>query len=76
MMIDDAPDPILRTVSQLPVLIPDQRRAERLRERCRAKLARRAPENEGRLSQALIAALCLVYLSAVVHDVLRLRGML
>lgn len=72
MMIDDASDPILRSVGRLPVLTPDDRRAERLRARCRAKLARRAEPKERTFGHALIAGLCLIYLSAVVYDVIRL----
>ena len=68
-------DPILRNVSRLPVLPPDDRRAERVRARCRARLAQRAPEKKSELGHALFAGFCLAYLSAVVHDVLRLRGM-
>ena len=68
------PDPILRGASQLPLLIPNERRAAQLRARCHARLARRAPETRG-FGPAAVAGFCLLYLSAVVHDVLRIRGM-
>ncbi len=75
MMFNDASDPLLRDVSGLPVLSPDHRRAERVRARCRARLERPAPGKKGALGHAVFAGLCLAYLSAVVLDVLRLRGM-
>ena len=73
MTTDHDTDPILRSVSRLQTLTPDEGRAERLRARCRARLRRRAPEKARRFGPALIAGLCIVYLSAIVHDVLRLR---
>lgn len=75
MMTDDTSDPILLSVSRLSVLKPDEQRAERLRARCRSRLARRAPEPRRGYGPALLAGFCLLYLSAVVHDVLRLRGL-
>ncbi len=74
MTLDHDTDPLLRSVSHLQVLTPDEGRAERLRARCRARLAQRAPANNPRFVPALITGLCLVYLSAIVHDVLRLRA--
>ena len=73
-MIDNTSDPILQRLSRLPVLASDQTRAERLRARCRARLDRQAPPSRQVFGPALIAGLCLLYLSALVHDVLRLRG--
>ena len=69
-MIHD--DPLCRRVSQLTVLTPDERRAERLRARCRAKLAARAPRTRRPFAPAVFAGLCLLYLSAIVRDVLQL----
>jgi len=69
------PDPILRGAGRLPVLIPNEQRAARLRARCRARLARRTPEKARGFGPAAVAGLCLLYLSAVVHDVLRFRSM-
>lgn len=73
MTIDHDTDPILRSVRQLPMLAPDRGRADRLRARCRARLEHRGAVKDRRLGPALIAGLCLLYLSAIVHDVLRLR---
>ena len=70
-MIED--DPVLRRVSELTVLSSDSRRAERLRSRCRAALEQRPPVKRQRLGPALLAGLGLIYLSALVHDVLLLR---
>jgi len=73
-MVDDE-DPVLRGISELTVLTPDARRAAVLRERCRARL-RRAPEPRRTLGPALFGSLCVLYLAALVLDVLRLRGVL
>jgi hypothetical protein len=75
VIVDDASDPVLRSISRLPVLTPDERRAAQLRERCRAQM-RRAPKPERRLGRVLFTGLCVLYLFALVLDVLRLRGML
>ncbi len=72
-MIED--DALLRQVGRLTVLTSDEQRAGRLRARCRARLAGRAPQPSHRLGPAVLAGLCLLYLSAVVHDVLQLQGM-
>ena len=56
----------------LVVLTPDERRAERFRERCRSQM-RPAPE-PGVLGPVLFTGLCVSYLLALVLDVLRLRG--
>lgn len=73
-MVDDK-DPVLRGISELTVLIPDARRAAVLRERCRARL-RRTSEPRRTLGPALLGSLCVVYLAALVLDILRLRGVL
>jgi hypothetical protein len=69
-------DLLLRQVSQLTVLTPDERRAEHLLVRCRARLARRRAAPRQGYGPALLAGFCVLYLSAIVHDVLRWRGML
>jgi hypothetical protein len=69
--VDDASDPVLRSISRLAVLTPDERRAARLRKRCRAQM-RRAPKPVRRLGPVLFTGLCVLYLSALVLDVLRL----
>lgn len=73
-MIQD--DALLRQVGRLTVLTSDEQRAGRLRARCRASLARRAPQPSRRLGPAVLAGLCVLYLSAVVHDVMQLRNLL
>ena len=75
MIGDDASDPVVRRISRLPVLIPDDRRAAQVRARCRARM-QRAPQARRVLGQALFTGLCVLYLSALALDVLRLRGML
>lgn len=69
-------DRILRQVSQLTVLTPDERRAERLRARCRARLAPRPSRTPRLFGPAAFAGLCLLYLSAIVHDVLVVQGLI
>ena len=73
MTTDHDNDPILLSVSRLQILTPDEARTERLRARCRARLGDRVPATNHRFGPALIAGLCVLYLSAIVHDVLRLR---
>ena len=75
MIVDDVSDPVVRGLGRLPVLTPDARRAARLRERCRAQL-RRTPKPRRVLGPALFTGLCVLYLSALFLDVLRLRGRL
>jgi hypothetical protein len=71
----DASDPVMLSLSRLAVLTPDERRAAQLRVRCRARM-QRSPTPRGVLGPALFTGLCVLYLSALVLDVLRLRGML
>ena len=75
MIVDETSDPVLRRISRLPVFIPDERRAALLRQRCRARV-RRTPPPRRVLGPAVFTGLCVLYLSALVLDVLRLRGML
>ena len=75
MIVDDASDPVLRDIGRLAVLTPDGHRAARLRERCRAQLRRR-PEPRRALGPVVFTGLCVLYLSALALDVLRLRGRL
>lgn len=69
-------DQLLRQVSQLSVLTPDERRAERLRARCRARLFPRPPKMPNPVWPAAFAGLCLLYLSAIVYDVLQVQELL
>ena len=73
-MVDDN-DPVVRGISELSVLTPDVHRAAVLRARCRARL-QRAPASRATLGPALFGSLCVLYLAALVLDVLRLRGVL
>lgn len=81
-MIDD---PILGAVKRVPVLAPDEVRADKVRARCRAVLARRARQARREpgprsipllLAQAVIGGVCVVYLSAVLGALVTLRGVL
>ena len=72
MTTDHDNDPILLSVRRLQILTPDDARTERVRARCRARLGDRGPARNHQFGPALIAGLCVLYLSAIVHDVLRL----
>lgn len=72
MTKDEFPDAILREVSRLPVLMPNEQRAARLRARCHARLARETRKKNRPLAPALTAGFCLLYLSAVARDAWRL----
>ncbi|MDP2322625.1 MAG: hypothetical protein Q8N51_01165 [Gammaproteobacteria bacterium] len=69
-------DALLRRLSALPVLTSDPQRAERLRARCRTRLAPPTRDNPWRLEPSLLAGFSLLYLSALVIDLLRLRSLL
>jgi hypothetical protein len=83
-MTDHDCDPVLRSLERLPLLTPDQARAERVRARCRAGFSRHRQRvehservaNAALLELTLVGVLCVMYLSAVVHDALRLHGLL
>jgi hypothetical protein len=74
-VIDDADDPVARRLRRLEVLVPDQRRAEQVRQRCRARL-RRPPAPDSGIAPVLVTSLCVLYLCAIAIDVLRLRGVI
>jgi hypothetical protein len=79
-------DPMIRLLAELPPAEPDPVRAERIRMRCRARLARqvahasaRAPGPPGRTAQvwqSLIAVLGVVYLTEVIVQAVRLYRLL
>jgi hypothetical protein len=73
-MIDES-DPIVRGIRALAVLTPDARRSAVVRARCRAGL-RHPPARQRPVGAALVGSLCVLYLVAIVLDVLRLRGRL
>ena len=78
-------EPLIRLLSELRGAEPDRVRAERIRMKCRARLARqaspesilRAPALRGRtvpLWQPLLAVLGVAYLSEVIVQALRFYG--
>ena len=83
MIPDEARDPILIGLGQLGPLTPDPTRSERARTRCHSLLTRRQRRaartarglNVARraIEPVLVGAFGLIYLSAMVYDVL-LRG--
>jgi hypothetical protein len=75
VIVDDASDVVLLGLSRLAVLTPDERRAAQVRARCRARV-RRAPKPGRLLGSVLFTGLCVLYLSALVLDVLKLKGVL
>lgn len=75
MIVDDVPDRVVRSIDGLVVLTPDQRRAEQFRERCRCQL-RRASKPASVLGPVLITSVGMIFLCALVLDLLRLRGLL
>jgi len=75
------PEPLTRLLSELPPVEPDPARAERIRMRCRARLAPRVPgafvsrASDQRLRaawQPLIAVLGVAYLTEVIIQAIRL----
>lgn len=75
MTNSDFTDPILRGVGRLPVLMPNEQRAERLRARCRARLAPPPAKKNGQFAPVLLAGWSLLYLTAIALNALRLRGL-
>jgi hypothetical protein len=71
--IDDAADLVQRRISGLVVLTPDEQRAEQFRRRCRAQM-RCTPKPRSMLAPVLLTGLCMIYLGALVLDLLRLQG--
>lgn len=75
-------DPLLRILADLPDAEPDAVRADRLRARCHATLARRVPRTSTppaslpRFPVRVVAGLGGLYFSEVIHQALRLYGIL
>ncbi len=76
-------EPLIRLLSELPLVEPDSARAERMRMHCRARLARKAPgatvsrASDKRVRAAwppLIAALGVAYATEVIVQAIRLYG--
>jgi hypothetical protein len=81
MTADEESDPILRQLARLLVAAPDAPRSERVRARCGAVLARShaspariTPVDGVRslIGLTLVGGVCVVYLSVVIGDALRL----
>ncbi|MGE5833622.1 MAG: hypothetical protein ACM4AI_04015 [Acidobacteriota bacterium] len=82
MTPDELRDPILMNLARLSVVSPDPARSERVRSRGRAELTRRRHQAERMarrriltrrfLAPAFVGGFCLLYLSAVVYDVMQL----
>jgi hypothetical protein len=81
------PEPLIRLLAELPAAEPDPARQERLRARCRARLARPAPRAStsrvpaprgwtAQLWQPLLAVLGVAYLTEVVLQTLRFYALL
>jgi hypothetical protein len=81
------PEPLIRLLADLPAAEPDLARHERLKARCRERLARSAPAVSssrlpaprgwtGQLWQPLIAVLGVAYLTEVVLQTLRFYALL
>jgi hypothetical protein len=85
MIPDEARDPILIGLGRLGTLTPDPTRSERARARCRIALARRQQRRartvrswsvlRRTIEPALVGGFCLIYLSAMIYDVLLQRAM-
>ena len=80
-------DPMIRLLAKLPSVELDRARAERIRMRCRAQLARQARRppadpasvwrrRTAQVWQPLIAFLGVAYLTEVVFQALRVYGLL
>jgi hypothetical protein len=75
-------EPLIRLLTELPPAEPDQTRAERIRVRCHAQLARRASASRAsagrdrtmQVWQPLVAILGIAYLTEVILQALRVYG--
>jgi hypothetical protein len=79
-------EPLIRLLAELPSAEPDTARAERIRMRCRARLARQArrasaspagasPDLSVQVWQPLITVLAVAYLTEVIVHALRVYGL-
>ena len=70
-------EPLMQLLAELPPAEPEPARAERIRMRCRARLARHAPREpdsriqSARVWQPLIAVLGVAYLIGAIVEALR-----
>jgi hypothetical protein len=78
-------EPLIRLLAELPAAEPDTARSERMRVRCRARLARQAPRASAshaaaprggtvQVWQPLIVVLGVAYLTEVLLHALRVYG--
>lgn len=83
MTSGNADDPLLRGLARLPAAAPDEARAARSRARChaafeRARLRRERPARRSTairiVEAAFVGGLCLLYLSTVILEAVRLHG--
>ena len=70
MTTDSPSDPVARALACLIPLAPDKARSAHVRQRCQARMRHTRPVRM--LVPALLTGLCMLYLSALVLDVLRL----
>jgi hypothetical protein len=80
-------EPLIRLLAELPAAEPDAARSERMRMRCRARLARQAARASAspvagargsgtvQIWQPLIVVLGVAYLTEVIAQALRLYGL-
>jgi hypothetical protein len=79
-------EPLIQVLAELPLAEPNPARAERIRMRCHARLARPAPracafraptprDRTVQLWQPLIAVLGIAYLTEVIVQALRVYGL-
>jgi hypothetical protein len=83
-VITEATDPMLQRLARLPSAAPDPARADRVRSRCHAALARRRAKDgaeappaavAGRAVElALVAGFCLTYLAVVIRHAWQIVG--
>jgi hypothetical protein len=73
-------EPMIPLLAELPQIQPDAGQSERIRTRCRARLAREAPRASGPsvrtapVWQSLIAILGIAYLTEVIVQAVHLYG--
>ena len=72
-------DPLFRMLAALPSADPDTRRSERVRQRCRAAMAKRPPQRRQRdltrLWSPIVALLGAAYLVEVMREAIRLTDL-
>ena len=64
-------DPLLRSLGALPRIEADPQQAERLRERCRSRLAQPQTPISASLEPATVGAVCAMYVWEIARTVIR-----